>query len=257
MQHFFVEPGQIHDNIITITGDDVNHIKNVLRMKIGEEISVSNGIDDNDYRCIIESLEEDSIICKLIFIKEDGIELPARITLFQGLPKADKMELIIQKAVELGVYEIVPVSTKRAVVKLDDKKAKSKIARWQGISEAAAKQSKRAIVPEVRDVMTMGEALKYASSFESAVIPYEMAEGMVATKQWISEVIAKVKENSSEEKPRIGIFIGPEGGFDESEIEKADASGIRPISLGKRILRTETAGMTTLSILMYHLEILE
>lgn len=260
MQHFFVEPGQIYDKTITITGDDVNHIKNVLRMKIGEEISVSNGIDDNDYRCVIDKIEEDTVICKLIFVKEDGIELPAKVTLFQGLPKNDKMELIIQKAVELGVYEIVPVATKRAVVKLDDKKAKSKVARWQTISEAAAKQSKRAIVPEVRDVMTIKEALSYASSFESAVIPYEMAEGMTATKQWISKAIAAVKDkqsSSSEEKVRIGIFIGPEGGFDEAEIEKAIECNIQPISLGKRILRTETAGMTTLSILMYHLEIME
>lgn len=257
MQHFFVDPGRIFDKTISIIGDDVNHIKNVLRMKIGEEISVSNGIDDNDYRCVIESIGEDEVICKLIFIKEDGIELPARVTLFQGLPKSDKMELIIQKAVELGVYEIVPVATKRAVVKLDDKKAKSKIARWQGISEAAAKQSKRAIVPEVRDVMTFGEAINYAASFESAVIPYEMAEGMVATKEWIDSVISSVAKNASDEKIRVGIFIGPEGGFDETEIEKAGENGVKPISLGKRILRTETAGMTTLSILMYHLEILE
>ncbi len=262
MQHFFVEPGQIQNNTIIITGDDVNHIKNVLRMKIGEEISVSNGIDDNDYRCIIESIDDDQVVLKLIFIKEDGIELPAKITLFQGLPKSDKMELIIQKAVELGIYEIVPVATKRAVVKLDDKKSKSKIARWQGISEAAAKQSKRAIVPEVKDVMTIKEAINYASTFESAVIPYEMAEGMTATKQWISDAITKVKNKSAgskdvSEKARIGIFIGPEGGFDESEIEMAVKNNIQPISLGKRILRTETAGMTTLSILMYHLEIME
>ena len=264
MQHFFVEPGQICGKTITIVGDDVNHIKNVLRMKVGEELSVSNGLDDNDYRCVIDSIEEDSIILKLIFIKEDGIELPARITLFQGLPKSDKMELIIQKAVELGVHEIVPVATKRAVVKLDDKKSKNKVARWQGISEAAAKQSKRAIVPEVRDVMTIKEAISYASSFEVAAIPYEMAEGMTATKQWISDVINKVKNYASDtsdanstNKVRIGIFIGPEGGFDESEIDMAMQNNIQPISLGRRILRTETAGMTTLSILMYHLEIME
>lgn len=260
MQHFFVEPGQIFDKTITIVGDDVNHIKNVLRMKIGEEISVSNGIDDNDYRCVIERIEDEEIICKLIFIKKDEIELPVKITLFQGLPKNDKMELIIQKAVELGVYEIVPVATKRAVVKLDDKKAKSKIVRWQTISEAAAKQSKRSIVPEIKDVMTFGEAVQYAATMDSAVIPYEMAEGMVATKAWIEDVIVKARENlknEGQEKIKIGIFIGPEGGFDENEIDKASASNIKPISLGKRILRTETAGMTTLSILMYHMEILE
>lgn len=162
------------------------------------------------------------------------------------------------------MHEIVPVATKRAVVKLDDKKSKSKVARWQGISEAAAKQSKRAIVPEVRDVMTIKEAISYASSFEVAAIPYEMAEGMTATKQWISDVINKVKNHASDtsdanstNKVQIGIFIGPEGGFDESEIDMAMQNNIQPISLGRRILRTETAGMTTLSILMYHLEIME
>ena len=119
MYHFFVEPGQIQGTQIYITGKDVNHIKNVLRMRIGEEISVGNGMDGKEYRCAIDSFEEDSVNCKLLFIKEDGVELPVKVTLFQGLPKADKMELIIQKAVELGVYEIVPVATKRCVVKLD------------------------------------------------------------------------------------------------------------------------------------------
>lgn len=248
MQHFFVEPSAIRDNRIYITGSDVNHIKNVLRMKVGEEISVSNGIDNNDYRCEIASIDDTEVVCNLMFIKEDGLELPAKVYLFQGLPKSDKMELIIQKAVELGVYEIIPVATKRAVVKLDDKKAKSKVARWQGISEAAAKQSKRAIIPEVKEVMTFKEALKYSESLESVAVPYELAEGMKDTKAWISEAVAKKS---------IGIFIGPEGGFAEEEIEAAVKCGARPISLGKRILRTETAGLTTLSILMYNLEINE
>ena len=194
-------------------------------------------------QCVYASIIE--IVCELRFIKEDNVELPAKIYLFQGLPKADKMELIIQKAVELGVYEIIPVATKRAVVKLDEKKAKSKIARWQGISEAAAKQSKRGIVPNVRPVMTMKEAILYAKDMDSKAIPYELAEGMQATKEWIE---------SSAGCESIAVFIGPEGGFAEEEIEMALESGICPVSLGKRILRTETAGLTTLSILMYHLE---
>ena len=130
----------MQDKRIVITGNDVNHIKNVLRMKIGEEIAVSNGIDGKEYRCGIEELGEDQIVCTLRFIKEDGVELASQIYLFQGLPKADKMELIIQKAVELGVHEVIPMATKRCVVKLDEKKAVSKINRWQGIAEAAAKQ---------------------------------------------------------------------------------------------------------------------
>ena len=145
MHQFFVEPSQIQGNRIRITGKDVNHIRRVLRMQPGEEISVSNGEDGKEYRCGIEIIEEDQIICSLRFIKEEGMELPSRVYLFQGLPKADKMELIIQNAVELGVYEIIPVSTKRAVVRLEGKKALQKTARWQGISEAAAKQSKSQI----------------------------------------------------------------------------------------------------------------
>jgi 16S rRNA (uracil1498-N3)-methyltransferase len=147
MYQFFVEPSQIQGKKIIITGSDVNHIKNVLRMKAGDEIAVSNGIDGREYRCGITSLSEDEIVCELRFIKEDGVELASEIYLFQGLPKADKMELIVQKAVELGVHEVIPVAVKRCVVKLDAKKAESKISRWQGIAEAAAKQSKRAVIP--------------------------------------------------------------------------------------------------------------
>ena len=245
MYQFFVEPSQIQGNRVVITGNDVNHIKNVLRMQPGEEIAVSNGEDGKEYRCGIENLYEDEIICSLRFVKEDGVELPSKIYLFQGLPKADKMELIVQKAVELGVYEIVPVATKRAVVKLDEKKAKSKIARWQTISEAAAKQSKRRIVPEIHSVMSFKEAVKYAKDMQVKVIPYELAEGMEKTR----ELIENIKPGQE-----IAIFIGPEGGFDEGEIQAALEQGIEPITLGKRILRTETAGFTVLSWIMYRLE---
>lgn len=254
MQHFFVEPSQIQGNRIRITGTDVNHIRNVLRMHSGEEISVSNGTDGRDYRCEIDTITEDEVLCRLMFIKEDGVELPVRITLFQGLPKADKMELIIQKAVELGAAEIVPVATARCVVKLDDKKAKSKVERWQGISEAAAKQSKRAVVPQVCAPMSMKEALNYASEMAIAAIPYELAEGMQATDRFVEDVCKLAAQNAGEEKPQIGIFIGPEGGFTEEEITFAQEKKVCPLSLGKRILRTETAGMAILSVLMYHLE---
>lgn len=247
MYQFFVEPNQINttDKSVIIAGSDVNHIKNVLRMKVGEEIAVSNGVDGKEYRCGVVALEESQIRCELRFIKEDGVELPSKVYLFQGLPKADKMELIIQKAVELGVYEIIPVAAKRCVVKLDDKKAKSKLARWQGIAEAAAKQSKRGIIPKVADVMTFGEAVQFASGMDVKLIPYELAEGMDKTK----EIIGNLQSGQN-----IAIFIGPEGGFEESEVEKALGKGIEPITLGKRILRTETAGFTVLSWIMYQLE---
>ena len=245
MYRFFVEPSQIQDKKIIITGSDVNHIRNVLRMKIGEEIAISNGIDNREYRCGIEEYTEQEVICTLRFVKEDGVELPAKIYLFQGLPKADKMELIIQKAVELGVHEVIPVSAKRCVVKLDDKKAAAKVSRWQGIAEAAAKQSKRGVIPVVHDVMGMKDAVAYAHGMDVRMIPYELAEDMRRTK----EIIGAVKAGQS-----VAIFIGPEGGFEEGEIRAALAAGIEPVTLGRRILRTETAGMTVLSWLMYHLE---
>ena len=245
MYQFFVEPSQIQGKRIVIVGDDVNHIKNVLRMQAGEEIAVSNGEDGKEYRCQIEELKEEEIICSLRFVKEDGIELPSKIYLFQGLPKADKMELIIQKAVELGVYEIIPVATKRAVVKLDEKKAKQKIVRWQSISEAAAKQSKRRIIPRIHSVMGFMDAVTYAETMKIKVIPYELAEGMEKTRK----VIEGLKPGED-----IAIFIGPEGGFEEKEIQLALDNEIEPITLGKRILRTETAGLTILSWIMYQLE---
>ena len=247
MYQFFVGPEQIDvaGKSVIIRGNDVNHIKNVLRMRPGEEVAVSNGIDGREYRCGILALEEDCVRLELRFIKEDGVELPAKIYLFQGLPKADKMELIIQKAVELGAFQVIPVAMKRCVVKLDEKKADSKIKRWQGIVEAAAKQSKRGVIPTVAPVMSYAQAVKMASEMDLKLVPYELAEGMEQTKQLIESV-----------KPgqRIAIFIGPEGGFDPEEILTATEAGIHPITLGKRILRTETAGFTTIAWLMYQLE---
>ena len=249
MYQFFVEPAQIlaQEKKVIITGKDVNHIKNVLRMREGEEIAVSNGIDGKEYRCGIREMNEDAVICELRFVKEDALELPSKLYLFQGLPKADKMELIIQKAVELGAYEVIPMATKRAVVKLDAKKAKSKVTRWQAISEAAAKQSKRGVIPNVHEVMTFKEAIAYAEQMSVKVIPYELAEGMEKTK----EIMRKI---GTEKPESIAIFIGPEGGFDEAEVTLAMEHGVEPITLGKRILRTETAGFTTLAFIMYQLE---
>lgn len=245
MYRFFVEPSQIEGKRVVITGSDFNHIKNVLRMKIGEEIAVSNGNDNREYRCGIEEYTDDEVICTLRFIKEDGVELPSKIYLFQGLPKADKMELVIQKAIELGAYEVIPVASKRCIVKLDEKKAAAKVSRWQGIAEAAAKQSKRGVIPTVHDVMSMQEAIAYAKNMDIKMIPYELAEDMQHTRELVESV---------EPGKRIAVFIGPEGGFEESEIETAFEAGIEPITLGRRILRTETAGLTVLSWLMYQLE---
>ena len=245
MYRFFVEPSQIKDNQICINGSDVNHIKNVLRMKLKEEILISSG-EDKEYTCYIEEIGEEEILAHIMYVQEAGYELSSKIYLFQGLPKSDKMELIIQKAVELGVHQIIPVASKRAVVKLDKKKEEKKVARWQAISESAAKQSKRMYVPEVANVMSFKQAVDYAKELNVVLFPYELADGMKKTK----EIISRINPGQS-----VGIFIGPEGGFEESEVElakeKADA---QVITLGKRILRTETAGLTVLSILMYTLE---
>lgn len=244
MYRFFIKPEQILEESAYITGSDVNHIKNVLRMKPGEQILVSDG-ESRDYLCEITELTDTQIKARIVDIEGENRELGARLYLFQGLPKGDKMELIIQKAVELGVYQVIPVETKRSVVKLDAKKAKNKVARWNAIAESAAKQSKRQIIPKVGDVCTFKEALAYAKGLDMAVIPYEEAKDMQYTKQ----VLAKVKAGMD-----VGIFIGPEGGFSEGEIEAATAQEVVPITLGKRILRTETAGLMILSVLMYQLE---
>lgn len=245
MQRFFVEPHQIDSekHEIHITGSDVNHIRNVLRMKKGEELWISD--KEKEYHCVIDSTEEDEVLLHILYVQEPDYELKNRIYLFQGLPKADKMELIIQKAVELGAYSVVPVSTRRCVVKLDNKKAEKKVARWQQIAESAAKQSKRMLVPEVHSVMTLKEALAFAKELDVLFIPYELAKGMKETK----ELIRAIEPGKS-----IGVFIGPEGGFEEEEVAAAMEAGAKPITLGHRILRTETAGLAVLSVLMFQLE---
>ncbi len=245
MHHFFVDQNAIDKETVTITGKDVNHIKNVLRMKTGEEFTVSVNGSAGEYRCALREYTDDSVICDILSANETGNELPSKIYLFQGLPKSDKMELIIQKAVELGAFKIIPVEMKRSVMKLDPKKAPDKIKRWQAISEAAAKQSKRSIIPEISMPVSFKEALSEASGLTHKLVPYECAEGIAHTR----EVLDKVKPGDS-----VAIFIGPEGGFDESEIELAKSSGFEIITLGRRILRTETAGMVVLSLLMMKLD---
>lgn len=244
MQHFFVTPEQVSMTHITIIGSDVNHVKNVLRMKLGEQLEINDG-NNCKYIGEIESMSEDQILVLIQEQLDNDTELPSKIYLFQGLPKADKMELIVQKAVELGVTEIIPVMTKRTIVKLDDKKKDKKVERWNGIAASAAKQSARGIIPVVSPIISFKEALSYGADMQHGFIPYELAEGMQQTK----ELIEKIQPGES-----IGIFIGPEGGFEKEEIDLAMQKGIHPITLGRRILRTETAGLTTLSILMYHLE---
>ena len=245
MHRFFVEEPAMGANSITITGGDVNHIKNVLRMSVGEKICVINGQNNKEYYCEIIALGNNAVDTRICEIRESDQELANEIVLFQGLPKSDKMELIIQKAVELGVHTIVPVSTDRTVVKLDAKKEANKRKRWMSISESAAKQSGRLRIPEVTQVVSFKEALEMAGKMDVRLIPYELAEGMEKTR----EVMSGIQPGQS-----VAVFIGPEGGFESSEIEKAREIGVQSITLGKRILRTETAGLVTLAMLVYNLE---
>lgn len=245
MHRFYVNQDQFSADSITIIGTDVNHIKNVLRMKQGDEILICNG-QGKDYYCIINKVSEEKIVAQINSVKDTDTELKSKITLFQGIPKKDKFELIIQKAVELGVAEIVPVMTSRVVVKLDDeRKEEKKRQRWQAIAMEAAKQSGRGVVPTIQPVHSFFDAIKLLSKKDLALIPYEKANDMNYTR----DILSKIKNYSS-----IGVFIGPEGGFDEEEIKVAMENNIKPITLGRRILRTETAGLAILSMMILMLE---
>ncbi len=244
MHRFFIQHSQIQEKRLYVEGADVNHIKNVLRMKHGDQVMISDG-EGMQYLCTLEAFESGLVWFEIVDAWKENRELPSKLYLFQGLPKSDKMELIIQKATELGVYELIPAVTGRTVVKLDEKKAQKKTARWNAIAESAAKQSGRSRIPQVREIMTFSEALAYAGDLDVLLIPYEKAEGMDATRQ----AVEGIRPGQS-----VGIFIGPEGGFEEAEVEQAMACGALPVTLGRRILRTETAGFVVLSMLLYHLE---
>ncbi len=243
MYNFFVDKQSRKDDRFFISGQDYNHIKNVLRMGKGSAFLVS--CDGVSNLCEIESIESDTVVAKIKEEDYQNTELPVKIHLFQGLPKSDKLELIIQKAVELGVYSITPVSMKRSVVKIDEKKKKAKLERWQSISAAAAKQSKRNFVPQICDILNYKQAIETASQLDMLLLPYECADGMTSLK----EALKKMKKGMS-----VGILIGPEGGFEPSEVELAEISGGRIISLGSRILRTETAAITATAMCMLYSE---
>ncbi len=243
MYNFFTDR-EIENNLIYITGQDFNHIKNVLRMKIGENFLVSAG--GKSSLCSLKEYLQDAVVAEVLEEDYQDTSLPVEIYLFQGLPKSDKLELIIQKAVELGVTEIIPVEMSRSIVKIEPKKRGTKIERWQAISESAAKQSKRTCVPKVNNIMSYREAISYAEKLDLILVPYENEEGMVATKSALSQIKGGMK---------IGVFIGPEGGFDDAEIQLARQTGAKIISLGKRILRTETASITAVGMIMLYAEI--
>ncbi|MBR5047524.1 MAG: 16S rRNA (uracil(1498)-N(3))-methyltransferase [Eubacterium sp.] len=246
MYQFFIEAHEVGEDGIHIRNpENINHIKNVLRMRPGEKIRLCCQETGREYLCSLDKLSPEEILARIEDICGESRELPCRITLFQGLPKGDKMEMIIQKAVELGADRIVPVTMKRCIMKLDEKKAAKKVERWNLIARSAAKQSGRNRIPEVAGVHSFQDALQEAGRMEAILIPYEDAKGMSHTRQ----ILADMKNKTS-----LAVFIGPEGGFEKSEVQAVEEAGGYSITLGHRILRTETAGLTTLSILMYLME---
>ncbi len=242
MRKVFVPVEQISEDTIIISGEDVAHIRDVLRMKPDDEIVVSAGKGIN-YNCRIDLIEKNEIRLDIISQEPDIAELPVKISLYQSLPKSDKLELVIQKAVELGVCEVIPVRSARSVVKLDDAKAEKKRLRWQKIAEEASKQAGRGAVPEVLPVMSFDEAVKRASSSEGVFIPYELSEEYGSLSNLEKEIRSGIKS--------ISVFIGPEGGFERSEVEAVTKAGGKAISLGHRILRTETASIAVLAYIMF------
>lgn len=244
MARFYVDGLSDIEKSISIYGDDVNHIRNVLRLKEGDKIIVNNN-NGIDYTCVISSTDSSKVIADVVDVNKNSSELDTRIVLFQGMPKSDKMEFIIQKAVELGVAEIVPVMTRRTVVKIDAKKETKKIDRYNAISESAAKQSGRGVIPVVKNFMSYSEAIEYAKTLSMNIIPYEEASGIEESRQ----IVSRIKGKDS-----LGIFIGPEGGFAKEEVEKARGIGAHVVTLGNRILRTETAGLATLAIIMFEIQ---
>ncbi len=243
MAKFFVERQQINGDTICITGSDVNHIKNVLRLELGKEILI-NDRQGIDYKCIINKIEDHVIYTKILQQHCSSTEPLVETVLFQSLVKGEKMEFVILKSIEIGVTTIIPIMTERCVVKIEsDKKLQTKWDRWNKIAESAAKQSKRGIVPEVKHPLSFKEAVAFANDkLTCACIPFENEE-----KYSLKTFLRTTTFDA------LGIFIGPEGGFTDEEVRFATNSGIKPVTLGKRILRSETAGLVVLANIMYEI----
>ncbi|HHV27537.1 16S rRNA (uracil(1498)-N(3))-methyltransferase [Anaerosalibacter bizertensis] len=241
MNRFFIDKENISEELITIEGEDVKHIRDVIRLKEGDKIEISS--EGILYICEISIIEKKKVIAKILHRESGDHEPPISIILYQGLPKSSKMDFIIQKATEIGVKEIYPIKTKRTVVKIDNKKKeKNKIDRWNKISEEAAKQSKRDYVPKVKSILSFKEMIKLLEDEENILVPYEN-EKTTSMKDVLKDFSNK----------KVHIIIGPEGGFEEEEIDELEDIGSKIVSLGPRILRTETAGLVALSILLYEL----
>ncbi len=248
MPKFFVTTNQIEGNTIIIQNEDVNHIKNVLRAKVDDTIDICDCDTSKNYICKIEQIEEKNIHCHIIEEIQSNVETHIQVSIFQGLPKADKMELVIQKSVELGVYDITPVEMKRCVVKLNEKDKIKKIQRWKKISEGAAKQSGRDRIPKINPIVNIHTLCENMKEYDLVLVAYENEK--VNT---LKQELKKVKQAKNKEL-KIAVIIGPEGGIDQEEIIKLESHNAKIITLGTRILRTETVALNMLSIIMYELE---
>lgn len=252
MSKFFVKTEQINNNDIVIIGDDVNHIINVLRMKKTNEIQICNQDTGDNYNAEIVNYSKNEVECKIISKINETTESNVHITLFQGIPKFEKMELIIQKNTEVGIKSIVPVIMERTVVKLDEKIASKKLERWQKIAEIAAKQSMRDIIPQIGNITKLKDI--DTTEFDAVLVAYEN-EGHNMLKTELQKLERKIKSNnSSEQQYNIAIVIGPEGGISEKELVMLAEKNAKFVSLGKRILRTETAGVVMAGNIIYELE---
>lgn len=250
MPKFFVKSEQIKENTIQILGQDVNHIRKVLRAQIDEKINICNSETGENFLCQISRIQEEKIECRIINKIEENVESNIQVTIFQGLPKSDKMEYIIQKSVELGVYNIIPVEMARCVVKLDEKDKIKKVNRWQKISEVAAKQCGRDLIPQIENVINISKVCDLIENYDIIFVAYENEE-----KNTLKENLKKIKETlSREQKIKIGVVIGSEGGLELEEVDKMQEKGAKVVTLGKRILRTETVSLNVLSVIMYELE---
>lgn len=249
MPRFFVKTEQIQDETIKILGEDVKHIKNVLRKDIGDKIEICNQENARTYNCQIDNIEDNSIITKIVEEIEEQ-EDKIKIDIYQGLPKVDKMELIIQKSVELGANAIIPVAMKRCVVKIDCKDEDKKINRWQKIAESAAKQSGRNEIPEIRHIATIEKITRLIDEYDSLIVAYENEKANTIKRELLKlKKILQEKDNIN-----IALVIGPEGGLEEKDVELLKQSGAKIVTLGNRILRTETVALNMLSVIRYELE---
>ena len=249
MPRFFVKNKQVTENAIFIIGEDVKHIKNVLRKQIGDIIEICNQETGKTYKCEISKIEEQEIQNTIIEEMQEEAE-NLQVDIYQGLPKADKMELIIQKSIELGVHSIFPVEMKRCIVKLDDKTASKKIERWQKIAESAAKQSGRNTVPEVHKIIKLEEIIKLKDEYNSIIVCYENEKNNTL-KSHLLNLKQKLTSNAN---IKIALVIGPEGGLEENEVDLLKQNGAKVVTLGNIILRTETVALNLLSILAYEFE---